>query len=266
LRVDAREGVLWLTKINADAAHGISLDMVTALEDVCDQVGRDASVRAIVMDAEGDALQNGAVMVTELRSDMTELTRADFQNIVETGHRLGRAIARLPVPVIGIARGGALGGGLELLLRSDFLYCLDSAQFSLPEVTMGFVPGWGGTQWAARLMPFRKAQELMLLGRPLDGSQAQEFGLVTRSFGDTAALDAHVQETLDQLRHCSPAGYRWIKRCLAAVWEGPLVHGEQIELLAETETMASGDFVHALSAYADGRSMDYWALDARESS
>jgi hypothetical protein len=88
------------------------------------------------------------VMVTELAPDMADLTRADFHHIVETGQRLGRSIARLPVPVIGIARGGAVGGGLELLLRSDFVFCTDAAQFAFPEVTLGFVPVWGGTQWA----------------------------------------------------------------------------------------------------------------------
>src|SRR5438552_2971168 len=162
LRADTRDGALWLTKVNADAGYGVSLDMITALEAVLDDVSRSGSVRAVVIDADGDAVHNGAVMVTELRADMTELTREDFQRVVETGHRLGRAIAQLPVPVIGIARGGAAGGGLELLLRSDFIYCLDTAQFSLPEVTFGFVPGWGGTQWAARLMPFRRAQEMLL--------------------------------------------------------------------------------------------------------
>jgi enoyl-CoA hydratase/carnithine racemase len=262
LRIESREAVLWLTKVNADAGYGISLDMITALEAVLDHVAHDSTVRAVVIDAEGDALQNGAVMVTELRTDMTELTREDSQQVVETGHRLGRSIARLPVPVIGIARGGAAGGGLELLLRSDFVYCLHTAQFSLPEVTFGFVPGWGGTQWAARLMPFRRAQEMLLLGKPLDGRQAEECGLVTKAFPDPATLDAHVEQTLLQLRGCSPTGYQWIKRCLAAAWDGPLAHGERQELIAETETMASGDFIRALRAYSDGRQMDYWAEDA----
>ena len=260
LRVDERaDGVLWLTKVNAHTGYGISLDMVTALEAVLAEIPRHASIRAVVLDAEGDALQNGAVMVTELRPAMTDLTRADFHEIVETGHRLGRTIARLPVPVIGVARGGAAGGGLELLLRSDFLYCLDSAQFSLPEVTFGFVPAWGGTQWAARLLPFRRAQELLLLGQPLDGRQAAAVGLVTRSFPDSAALDAQLDATLQRLRGCSPEAYRWIKRSLAAAWDGPLAYGEQFELLAEVETMASGDFARALQAYGEGRPMDYWA-------
>lgn len=259
LRVEERDSVIWLTKVNADAGHGVSLKMIAAMEKVLQEIPRDPSVRAVVMDAEGDALQNGAVMVTELRADMSELTRADFHYVVETGHRLGRSIARLPVPVIGVARGGAMGGGLELLLRTDFLYCVDDAQFALPEVKFGFVPGWGGTQWAARLMPFRNAQEMMLLGKPLTGRQAETVGLVTRSLPDSDALSAQVDETLLQLRGCSPTSYQWIKQCLAAVWEGPVAFGEQVELMAEAEAMASGDFSRALRAHSEGRSMDYWA-------
>lgn len=259
LQVAERDGVLWLTKVNAEAGFGVTLDLACALEEVLRAIPRSSSIRAVVMDAEGDELQNGAVMVTELKPDLRDLTRADIHEVVETGQRLGRLIASLRVPVIALARGGAAGGGLELLLRSDFVYCLDSASFSLPEVTFGFVPAWGGTQWAGRLLPFRKAQEMLLLGTPFNGREAEEIGLVTRSFPDARSLDTYVGETLTRLKGCSPSSYRWIKRSLAATWEGPLVYGEQVELLAEMEAMSSRDFVSAIAAHAEDRAMDYWS-------
>ena len=190
---------------------------------------------------------------------MKTLDREDFQRLVKMGHKLGNQIAALPIPVIGIARGGALGGGLELLLRSDFLYCLDGARFSFPEVTLGFVAAWGGTQLAARLMPFRRAQEMLLLGESINGIQAAEFGLVTASFATAELLDARLRDVLARLRHCSPASVRWTKECLEAAWEGSLDLGLDRELEAETETMDSGDFLKGLGALGNGQVYDYSA-------
>lgn len=259
LRVERRDGILWLTKTNPESGYGISLAMLEALTAAIAAAANDAAVRALVVDAEGKGYHNGAVLVTELKPRLEDLTRADFRQLVERGQALGRAIAALPLPVIGIARGGAMGGGLELLLRSDFLYCTDGARFSFPEVTLGFVAAWGGTQWASRLMPFRKAQEFLLLGQPIDGREAEAFGLVTRSFADAAALDAHVAAVLARLRVCSPASVRWTKACLAASWEGPLAHGESVEATAEVETMASGDFIEAVAASGERARFDFVA-------
>jgi len=258
LRIERRDdGVTFLTKVNAEANFGMTLAMLSAMTEALEAARGDDTVRAIVIDAAGNGFHAGAVAITELKPSLTDLSRADFEHLVEMGHALGRRIANLPVPVIGIARGGALGGGLELLLRSDFLYCLDSARFSFPEVTLGFVAAWGGTQLTPRLMPFRKAQEFLLLGEAVDGRAAEAYGLVTRSFADEAALRSHVEEVLDRLRLCSPHSLRWTKQCLQSVWEGPLAHGERVEILAEAETMVTGDFHKGLAALLAGAKHDY---------
>ena len=251
------DDVLWLTKVNAETGYGISMKMLKALQTTLTGLRTHSSIRAVVIDAEGDAMQGGAVMVGEIKPSIKDLTREDFAEIVVLGQNLGRIVADLHIPVIGVARGGALGGGLELLLRTDFAFCTDQAQFSLPEVTVGFVAAWGGTQWGGRYMPFRKAQEVLLTGLPIDGKRAEEYGLVTRSFADNAALDTHLTELLNHLRYCSPAAFRWTKQCLAAIRDGHMYDGEQVELKAEVETMASGDYVKALRAYGQGRFFDF---------
>ena len=258
LRIErSDDGVTYLTKVNAEANFGMTVGMLSAMTEAIEAAREDDAVRAIVVDAAGDGFHAGAVAITELKPSLTDLSRADFERLVEMGHALGRRIADLPVPVIGIARGGALGGGLELLLRSDLMYCLDSARFSFPEVTLGFVAAWGGTQLTPRLMPFRKAQEFLLLGEAIDGRTAEAYGLVTRSFADEAALRSHVEKVLDRLRLCSPHSLRWTKQCLKSVWEGPLAHGERVEILAEAETMVTGDFHKGLAALLAGAKHDY---------
>lgn len=252
LEVRSDDGVLYLTKQNPESSYGISVAMWAALTAAFEQAARDDAIRCVVLDAGGPGFHRGAVMVTELRDSMDALTGADFRDLVQRGQALGRLIAGLPKPVTGIARAGALGGGLEMLLRCDFVYTLDDAAFSFPEVTLGFVAAWGGTQWGGRMLPFRKAQEMLLLGDRITGRRAEEIDLVTRSFANGEALDAHVARVLDRLQYCSPASLAGTKQCLAATWGGPLEFGERIELEAEARTMTTGDFLKAYAAWRSG--------------
>lgn len=259
LKRHIEDGILWLTKNNPQDNFGMSVAMLKAMGEALHSISDQPDIRAVVIDAGGRGFHAGAVAVTELQPRLEDLGREDFQQLVKLGHTLGSQIAALPIPVIGIARGGALGGGLELLLRSDFLYCLDGARFSFPEVNLGFVAAWGGTQLAARLMPFRRAQEMLLLGESISGVQAAEFGLVTDSFPTPERLDGHLSKVLKRLRHCSPASVRWTKECLGAAWEGSLDLGLAKELEAETETMHSGDFLKGLGALSNDQVYDYSA-------
>jgi enoyl-CoA hydratase/carnithine racemase len=266
LKRHIEDGILWLTKTNPQDNFGMSLAMLRAMGEALSNIDSTISdqpdIRAVVIDAGGRGFHAGAVAVTELQPRLEDLGRDDFQRLVEMGHQLGGQIAALPMPVIGIARGGALGGGLELLLRSDLLYCLNGARFSFPEVTLGFVAAWGGTQLAARLMPFRRAQEMLLLGESISGVQAAEFGLVTGAFATPELLDEHLSSVLERLRRCSPASVQWTKECLGAAWEGSLNLGLDREMEAETEAMDSGDFLKGLGALGSGMVYDYAAQKA----
>lgn len=257
LQVNITDGVMWLTKTNAAENFGISLAMWSALTTALERAAVDPTIKIIVIDAAAPGFHRGAVMVTELGPNLAGLTRADFRDLVQRGQALGRLIAELPKPVIGIATAGALGGGLELLLRCDFLYTLDNAQFSFPEVTLGFVAAWGGTQWGGRLMPFRSAQEMLLLGDKISGREAVEFGLVTRSFPTPDELSGYVGKVIARLAYCSPASFAQTKKCLSAIWQGPIEYGERIEMEAEAESMASGDFVKAYEAWKSGKSYSF---------
>jgi len=257
LDIEIVDGVMRLTKQNAHAKYGISMAMCDALNAAFDRAAGDEKIRAVIVDAGGKGFHRGAVMVTELKPSLDELDDADFRDLVARGQQLGRKVAALHKPVIGISRSGALGGGLEQLLRCDFVFTLDDASFSFPEVSLGFVAAWGGTQWGGRMMSFRRAQEFLLLGETISGREAVEHGLVTRSFATGEQLDAHVDAVLKRLEYCSPASFAQTKRCLGATWDGPLRHGEDIEVEAEAEAMGSGDFRKAYAAWRDGHVYNY---------
>lgn len=254
-RVD--DGILWLTKVNTDTRQGISMSVLAELGAAIDRVRNDPSIRCVIMDAGGDGFHNGAVMLGEMGKEWPDLTRDDYRKIIDLGHGLGRNIAALDVPVIGIAATGGLGGGLELLCRSDLVYTTEAARFSFPEVTLGLVAGWGGTQWAGRLIPFRKAQEFLLLGEEIDGKTAEAWGLVTRALPDRAALDAHVHKVTDRLKRCAPVSLKWHKECLRALWQKSLTEGEAVEAIAVVEAMSESVWFEPVDAFFQGKSWDY---------
>ena len=251
------DGVLTLTKVNIETRQGISMSVLAELGDAMDRVRSDGSIRCVVIDAAGDGFHNGAVMLGEMATDLRTLTRKDYRRIIDLGHGLGRNIAAIDVPVIGVATGGALGGGLELLSRCDLLYTTKDARFSFPEVTLGLVAGWGGTQWAGRYIPKRKAQEFLLLGEEIDGTTAEAWNLVTRALADRAALDAHLRKVTDRLRSCAPVSLRWHKECLRALWEKSLTEGEAVEAVAVVEAMSEGVWFDPVEAFFKGRRWDY---------
>lgn len=259
IRESVEDGVLRLTKINTGTRQGMSMSVIAGLNDAMDRVRKDRSIRAVVIDAAGDGFHNGAVMLGEMTDDFSTLTRKDYRRIIDLGHGLGRNMASIDVPIIGVAPTGALGGGLELLCRCDFIYTTRDARFSFPEVTLGLVAGWGGTQWAARFVPHRKAQEFLLLGEEIDGATAEDWNLVTRAFDDRASLDAHVAKVCERLKYCAPVSLRWHKECLRALWQGSLTEGEAVEARAVVDAMDEGVWFKPVEAFFAGKKWDYMA-------
>jgi enoyl-CoA hydratase/carnithine racemase len=256
------DGILRLTKVNIETRQGISMSVLAELGEAMDRVRTDKSIRCVVIDAAGDGFHNGAVMLGEMATDFRTLGRKDYRRIIDLGHGLGRNIASIDVPIIGVAPGGALGGGLELMSRCDLLYTTKDARFSFPEVTLGLVAGWGGTQWAGRYIPMRKAQEFLLLGEEIDGATAEAWNLVTRALPDRAACDAHVKKVTDRLRSCAPVSLRWHKECLRALWNKSLTEGESVEAVAVVEAMAEGVWFDPVEAFFQGKKWDYQANKA----
>lgn len=257
LAADPRSGVLWLTKTDGATANGMTLAMSEALAGQLDRAATDPAIRAIVIRAGGNGFHGGASLIEEIRPNVADLNRDDIERFMDVGQKLGDRIASLSKPVIGIASRGAAGGGLELLLRCDFLFCLDRAVFLLPEVTLGFFAGWGGVQWGGRMMPFRRAQEFLLLGEAIDGREAEQSGIVTRSFADADGLSAHVDRVLDRLRYCSPAAFAQTKQGLNRIWEQSVSDGTREDVAAEVATLKGGDHILGYTAMRAGERYNF---------
>ncbi|HWH15402.1 MAG TPA: enoyl-CoA hydratase-related protein, partial [Miltoncostaeaceae bacterium] len=166
VELERRAGVAVVRLNRPEVMNALSVAMLDELHDVLDAVERDPELRAVVVTGAGDrAFCAGADI-----SDMREATALEARAYAQRGHALTSRIESFPRPVIAAVNGYALGGGCEFALACDLRLASDRARFGLPEVNLGILPGWGGTQRLARATGPGFAKELIFTGRMTDAA------------------------------------------------------------------------------------------------
>ncbi len=182
LEVDGAVGTIRLDRPKMNAIDG---QVVAELKDVAEQVRDAADVRAVVL--------YGGERVFAAGADIKEMSTLTFAEMLAWGSRLQeslKVVARLPKPVIAAVTGYALGGGFELALTADFRVLGERAKVGVPEITLGVVPGAGGTQRLSRLVGPAKAKDMIFTGRHVAAEEALALGIA-----DRVVPDAEVYET-----------------------------------------------------------------------
>ena len=167
IRYEKVDGVATITK-NNPPQYGMTLAVVTEMRAALIDARNDADVSVVVITAGGEGFHMGAVVFGEARSDW-RFSPMEFREVIQVGHDLFRLIETLEKPVVGVAKAGAVGGGFENLHACDFVIAAETARFSQPEVTLGMICGWGGTQRVPRMVGWRKAKEILMEGIELTG-------------------------------------------------------------------------------------------------
>jgi enoyl-CoA hydratase len=170
----------------------------------------------------------------------------------ELGHEAGRLLETMPQPTIAAINGFALGGGCELALACDLRYASSKAKLGQPEINLGIIPGWGGTQRLARATTLGFAKELILTGRTVGADEALERGLVN-VVTEPEDLLPRVMETALQLAAKSPLALETAKQAVNRALSGD--HAENLEREADRfgELFASEDAKEGLTAFAEKR-------------
>lgn len=226
--VDA--GVLHVVLNRPEKRNAFDLGMVRSLTRIID--GRPADTRVIVLSG-GAFFCAGADIAVYDRGDqgeIGELTRA--------AGVLVEAIATVPVPVIAAVEGMALGGGFEVALAADLIVAGDTAKLGLPEVALGLVPGWGGTQRLTAQVGSRKAKEIIMLGQRLSAAQACGLGLVNEVVPAGAARDRAL-ELAGRLAGSSASALAATKELVSGA-ERALAYSDERATLLELFTSADG--------------------------
>lgn len=176
--LEVNEGIGWLTVNRPDSLNALTSAVVAALESALRDLEQDRAVKVVVVTGAGEKAFVAGGDIKEM-ADMDPLAAKEY---ARRGQQVVAFIGKMRKPVIAAVNGYALGGGLELALACDFIYASEKARLGLPEVTLGVIPGFGGTQNLPRLIGPNRAKELIFSGKALTAQQAKEWGIVNEIF------------------------------------------------------------------------------------
>jgi enoyl-CoA hydratase len=231
-----------------EALNALNSRVLQELLMTIDHLSMAADVGAIILTGAGDrAFVAGADI-----KEMVALSALEMRAFSETGRRLGDAIAACNKPVLAAINGYALGGGAELALACDIRIASNKAKIGQPEVNIGIIPGFGGSQRLPRLVGLGWASELIYTGEAIDAATAAQIGLVNR----VVPAERLMEETKSLARKIlekSPAAIALAKACLRAAMEMPLSAGLDLETAAFGVVGSTKDKEEGMRAFIEKR-------------
>lgn len=171
---DIKDGICTLTVNRPESLNALNAELLDGLTDFFAKAADNEDINVIILTGSGTkAFVAGADI-----SQMAKSGPQDAIGFARKGQKLMRTMETLNKPIIAAVNGYALGGGMEIALACDFIYASDNAKFGFPEVTLGIIPGFGGTQNMTRLIGPNKAREIIFTGKMIDAAKAESWGVV----------------------------------------------------------------------------------------
>jgi enoyl-CoA hydratase len=234
---------IWKLIINRpDSLNALNLQVLSemgeALRLISEMSFEDA--RALIITGSG---QKAFVAGADIK-EMASLSADEATQFSKKGQSVFYELELMRIPVIAAVNGFALGGGLELALGCDFIYASDNAKMGLPEVSLGLIPGFGGTVRLSRAVGLRKARELIFSGDLITAAEAQLFGLVNKVFPQSDLM-TQVMKRIESILSKGPMAVSAAKKSVQAAWDLQIddaleMEAEQFGELFETEDSKEG--------------------------
>jgi enoyl-CoA hydratase/carnithine racemase len=239
--VECAAGVAWLTLNRPKSINAINEEIRVSVPELLAQLDRDPAIRVIVMRGAGE---RGFCVGADLKEDRPpDAPRLPW---IES-------IATIRTPVIASIHGFCLGGGLEMALACDIRIASADASFSLPEATIGLIPGAGGTQRLPRLVGLGRALDALLTAERLDAAEAYRIGLVSRLYETRAALHSHTVLLAARIAALPPQAVRGIKETARSGLELNLAAGLALESTHFDRLLQTRDRQEAVAAFREKR-------------
>lgn len=233
-------------------ANALDYELYAELNLLIDELEGDDTVRAVLFASANERIFIAGADLRDMES--YDRRRGATARKVDTVQSVFLRLQRLAKPTVGVITGHALGGGCEFSLCLDLrIMSRGPARIGLPEVTLGLVPGGGGTQRLARLVGRAQATRMLMLGVRLDADEALRVGLVTEVASDAEAALARGRELAQQLATMPPVAIRLIKRALNDGVDGDLLAGLAVEREAVIEALATEDAREGPRAFLEKR-------------
>lgn len=246
LITELQDGILTITINRPDKLNALNKTVFDELDHVVDRVYHDNDVKAVMLTGQGEkAFAAGADI-----SEFMDVSDEQGQALAERGQAVFFKIEDCPKPFVAAVNGFALGGGCELAMACHFRYASENAKFGQPEVNLGLIPGYGGTQRLTGLIGKGKAMELMMTGDMLGAEQALELGLVNKVL-PKAELLAEVRSILGVIIKKSPVAIGRLVKAVNAFNHTRSGFTEEVKLFGEV--FKSEDMKEGTKAFLEKR-------------
>ena len=246
------EGIATITFNRPKALNALNAALLEEFSRALDEIATDENIRVLVLTGAGDKSFVAGADITELAT-YNSLTAKYFS---QNGHAIIAKLQQLPIAVIAAVNGFALGGGTEIAIACDFIYASENAKFGLPEINLGLIPGFGGTQRLPRLIGPNLAKELMFTGKMISAAEAEKIGLANK----VVPLDQLMAEVMKTAKEIASKGKTSLQAAKQAINFGlntDLATGIHIEVEAFGMCHASSDAKEGTSAFLEKRKAEF---------
>ena len=226
--------------------------MIEELADMLDTAEQDQSVKCVVITGDGDRAFSAGADVTMF----PKATPVSAEEFSRAGQKAFGRVEQMSKPVIAAINGFALGGGLELALACDFRIAAEHAELGSPEINLGLIPGWGGTQRLVRILGLAKAKELVMLGNRLKADEALKAGLVSKVI-NYEKLKEETQAIATKLSEGPPIAMKYAKHALNFGSQVPLEVGLRLEAALMGLSFSTEDLKEGVEAMMSRRKAEF---------
>jgi len=250
--VETNQGITTITFNRPKALNALNSALLEEFSQALDMVASDEDIRVLVLTGAGEKSFVAGADITQL----AQLDALSSKVFIHKGLSIINKLTDLPIPVIAAVNGFALGGGLEIAMACDFIYASENASFGQPEIKLGLIPGYGGTQRLPRIIGAAQAKELLFTGKMLKAQAALELGIINTIVSPEELMDK-VNAVALEMASMGKVALRAIKQTVNFGLNADLATGLRIETDAFAITMASEDAKEGTSAFLEKRKPNF---------
>lgn len=245
---DVKDGVLYLTINREDKMNALDFDTLEELKGIFEEVSDNKSIKSVIITGAGEKAFVAGADISEIAS----LNEVNARKFAENGQEIFSMIENCHKPVVAVTNGYALGGGCELAMACHIRIATANAKFGQPEVNLGIIPGYGGTQRLTILVGRSKANELMMTGDMIGAEEAKSLGLVNYVLPTKEEAMAKAGEIIGKIMSKAPLAIGMIVDCVNAAYLSD-ENGFQTEANSFARCVKSGDYKEGTSAFLEKR-------------
>lgn len=247
IKVEIKDKIAYITIDRPKALNALNMDVLNELSCAFYDIDQDDSVYSVILTGEGKAFVAGADI-----AQMNEMNAIEGRQMMIAGHDVMNAIENLSKPVIAAVNGFALGGGCELAMACDIRIASEKAKFGQPEVNLGIIPGFGGTQRLSRLVGKGMAKYLIMTAEIISAEQAKEIGLVEKVVPAEELLN-EAKKLADTINSKAPIAISSAKLAINKGYDLDMSSASALEIETFTAPFASDDKKEGMSAFLEKR-------------